>query len=307
MNDLVRTPKYNDLIYDVGMHKGEDTEFYLSKGFRVVAFEADPKLVSSCKVRFKRFIEQGQLKIVEGAIVDIDAIETGQKIIYFYRYDQDSARGTVRADFAEGNSRFGMKGSMIEVDVVNFVDAMGENGVPHFLKIDIEGMEMVCLKALRNFQERPDYVSIQPEMSNYAGVKREIDILVDLGYDSFQAIEQSAIYVSQSPPNPSREGQYIHRRFEFGSSGLFGAELNDDWKSKKAILRQYRAILLGHYLLGDEGILKQWKFRGSGRLRSLARRFCSFLTKAAVDGSWYDTHARRGRVFSPGREESVRG
>src|SRR6516165_4212824 len=188
MNDLVRTPKYNDLIYDVGMHKGEDTEFYLSKGFRVVAFEADPKLVSSCKVRFKRFIEQGQLKIVEGAIVDIDAIETGQKIIYFYRYDQDSARGTVRADFAEGNSRFGMKGSMIEVDVVNFVDAMGENGVPHFLKIDIEGMEMVCLKALRNFQERPDYVSIQPEMSNYAGVKREIDILVDLGYDSFQAI-----------------------------------------------------------------------------------------------------------------------
>ncbi len=26
----------DDLIYDVGMHTGEDTEFYLRKGFRVV-------------------------------------------------------------------------------------------------------------------------------------------------------------------------------------------------------------------------------------------------------------------------------
>jgi len=28
------------LIIDVGMHKGYDTEFYLRKGFRVVAVEA---------------------------------------------------------------------------------------------------------------------------------------------------------------------------------------------------------------------------------------------------------------------------
>ena len=30
----------NNLIYDVGLHKGEDSEFYLKKGFRVVAIEA---------------------------------------------------------------------------------------------------------------------------------------------------------------------------------------------------------------------------------------------------------------------------
>ena len=37
MHHLVDTPKYDDLIYDVGMHQAEDTEFYLHKGFRVVA------------------------------------------------------------------------------------------------------------------------------------------------------------------------------------------------------------------------------------------------------------------------------
>jgi FkbM family methyltransferase len=291
MSNLINTPKYNDLIYDVGMHKGEDTEFYLSKGFRVVAFEANSELVSLCRVRLKRFIDQEQLRIVEGAIVDMDAIAAGQKGVHFYKNDQDSTWGTVCADWAERNSRLGTKSSMIEVDVINCVDVMQENGVPHFLKIDIEGVDMVFLKALRNFQERPDYVSIESDKTSYANIKQEIDTLISLGYDSFQAIEQSMIRLSQSPPDPPREGQYVPKRFEFGSSGLFGSELNDEWKSKKEILRQYRAIMLGYYLLGDDGILNQWKFRGSSQIQSWAHRFCSFLTKAAVPG-WYDTHAR---------------
>ena len=33
--------KYRDLLYDVGMHRGEDAEFYLRKGFRVIGFDAD--------------------------------------------------------------------------------------------------------------------------------------------------------------------------------------------------------------------------------------------------------------------------
>ena len=33
--------RYDDnLIYDIGVNKGEDTEFYLNKGFRVVGIEA---------------------------------------------------------------------------------------------------------------------------------------------------------------------------------------------------------------------------------------------------------------------------
>jgi hypothetical protein len=36
------TAPHEDLIYDIGMHQGEDTEFYLQKGFNVIAFEADP-------------------------------------------------------------------------------------------------------------------------------------------------------------------------------------------------------------------------------------------------------------------------
>jgi hypothetical protein len=65
MNISLYTPKHDDLIYDVGLHKGEDAEFYLRKGFRVVAFEADPDLIAFCKGRLKEFIDQGQLTIVQ--------------------------------------------------------------------------------------------------------------------------------------------------------------------------------------------------------------------------------------------------
>jgi len=299
VSNLIKTPKHDDLIYDVGMHKGEDSKFYLNKGFRVVAFEANPELVSFCKLRLKSFIDQGRLEIVEGAIVDMDTIEVGQKKIRFYKNEQDSTWGTVCADRAERNSRLGTTSSIIEVDVVNFAEVVQENGVPHFLKIDVEGSDLVCLKTLRNFRDRPDYVSIESDKTSYAKVKHEIDTLISLGYDRFQAIEQSAIHLSQTPPDPPREGQYVAQRFEFGCSGLFGSELNDEWKSKKQILRQYRAILLGYYLLGDDGILNRWTVRRSGQLQSLARRLSRFLTKAAVPGwydthfpGWYDTHAR---------------
>lgn len=43
-----------DLIYDVGFNRGEDTAYYLRKGYRVVAFEANPDLVQEGAARFER-------------------------------------------------------------------------------------------------------------------------------------------------------------------------------------------------------------------------------------------------------------
>ena len=43
----------SDLIYDIGMHEGEDSEFYLLKGFRVVAVEADPDLCQAAAERLQ--------------------------------------------------------------------------------------------------------------------------------------------------------------------------------------------------------------------------------------------------------------
>jgi len=42
----------NNLIFDVGMHKGEDTDFYIKKGFDVIGFEANPELIKYLKKLF---------------------------------------------------------------------------------------------------------------------------------------------------------------------------------------------------------------------------------------------------------------
>lgn len=295
MNKLNDTPKHKDIIYDIGMHKGEDTEFYLRKGFRVIGFEADPELARLCRNHLKGFIDQGQLTVVEGAIVNLDSIEVGQEKALFDRNDDASDWGTVCADWAERNVRLGTSNSMLEVDVIDLPSIMLQYGIPHYMKIDIEGNDMVCVDALRQFRERPDYVSIESDKTSFAHIKHEIDTLVDLGYNSFQAVQQSAMPHSQSPPYPAREGNYAAQRFEYGSSGLFGSELGGDWKSKHEILRRYRIIRLGYYLLGDDGIVSQSDLLRALRLRLLIFRFLTHFSKAAVPG-WYDTHARHSSV-----------
>ena len=36
-----------DLIYDIGMNNGDDTAFYLIRGYRVLAIEANPELAEA--------------------------------------------------------------------------------------------------------------------------------------------------------------------------------------------------------------------------------------------------------------------
>jgi FkbM family methyltransferase len=286
-----RIPKLDDLIYDVGLHKGEDAEFYLRKGFRVVAFEANHELVASCSERLMEYLDRGQLTIVEGAVVGPDVLGAGCRTVKFYKNSDLSVWGTVRKDWADRNARLGTTSTVTEVEAINFADAVRTYGVPYFMKIDIEGCDTVCVNALREFEERPTYLSIESDKTSLENIRREIELLNELGYTSFQAVEQSTIPSRQRPPNPAKEGRSIEHRFVEGSSGLFGRELEPCWKSKEEILNHYRSILLGFRLLGDDGIMTRWKFRGSDRLRSLTERAVGQFTHAAVPG-WFDTHAR---------------
>jgi predicted RNA methylase len=64
-----------DLIYDLGMHTGLDTKYYLDKGFRVVAVEANPKLVERGHAQFADAIAAGKLHIVDRALWSGDETE----------------------------------------------------------------------------------------------------------------------------------------------------------------------------------------------------------------------------------------
>ena len=58
MGESQQTQIRKKLVYDVGMHKGEDSDYYL-KGFDVIRFEADPDLAAQCRSRFSDEIKSG--------------------------------------------------------------------------------------------------------------------------------------------------------------------------------------------------------------------------------------------------------
>lgn len=284
------TPKHPDLIFDVGAHRGEDAEYYLRKGFRVIAIEADPDLATACRARLRSFIDAGRCTLIEGAIVGPEVLASGQRTVRFYKNDANPVWGTVRAEWADRNARLGAASRSIDVPALDFGDVLRAHGIPHYMKVDIEGVDMVCVRALGAFEWRPDYVSLESDKTSFANIAREVAELRALGYDAFQAVEQSAVPL-QVAPSPPREGGYVAHRFPEGASGLFGAELPGAWRTEREVLRQFRAIRLGYWLLGDDGVMNAWRFRGHGRLRTFATAQLRRVTEGEVPG-WHDLHAR---------------
>jgi FkbM family methyltransferase len=275
--------KCNDLIYDVGMHKGEDTEYYLKKGFRVIGFEANPELVEQCRARFAKELDENRLVIISGAISNEPITE-----VPFYRNSRNTVWGTMLKVWAERNEYMGSVNEIISVPAVDFSQCLRRYGVPHYMKIDIEGMDAVCLKALLDFNIKPDYVSIESEKISFPRLREEMNLLLRLGYDRFQAVQQSGIG-RQNEPLHSREGRFTNHKFEEGSSGLFGGDIPGRWRRIGGIIYLYRFIFLQYRLFGDYGILSH-SYYGKKLLKFLIRQF-----KRPIPG-WYDTHARHSSV-----------
>jgi len=148
-----QTSTHSDLIYDVGMHKGEDTDFYLRKGFRVVAFEANPELAHYCRQKFDAEITAQKLTIVEGAILDGEFGNADE--VTFFTNCEVSEWGTVSSEWARRNETLGTTNETITVKRADFSSCLARFGIPFFMKIDIEGMDVVCLRALLDFEKSP--------------------------------------------------------------------------------------------------------------------------------------------------------
>ena len=238
------------LIYDVGGHLGEDTDFYLKKGFKVVAIEANPVLAEKLRKRFQSNLSDGSLTLIDSAIAE----DTGE--VDFYINQSFSIWGTIRPTWAERNAALGSSSSqLIKVKASNFSDVLSEHGVPYYLKIDIEGADLLCLESLTKKADKPRFVSIESEKKSWDDLLHEFEMFEKLGYSRFKIVDQKNIN-RQRPPNPAVEGQYVDHTFEPGSSGLFGEELPGKWLTRNQALRRYRRIFLVYRIFGDSGILR---------------------------------------------------
>ena len=262
-----------DLIYDVGMNNGDDTAYYLHKGFRVVAVEADPVLVAAARERFAEPIEQGRLRLVNCAIGPRDEVAD------FWICEDRSVWNSFDRTIA---SREGRPHHSIPVPCRRFRGLLDEYGLPYYLKVDIEGHDHYCIEDLAP-GNLPPYVSM--EISDL----ESLFALRDLGYTGFKLITQNNH--TQLVLDPFSMRQLVKRRlrpypglfrlgqrvselrnrllphpngsangvgaaadgawtFNFGSSGPFAEETDGPWQTLETVAHTWVTFQLGQSRYG---------------------------------------------------------
>lgn len=206
---MVQSPSY-DLIFDLGMHHGLDTDFYIRKGFRVVALEANPELCARARWKFADQISSGKLTIVEAALSEHEGGE-----IAFYINNEKDDWSSLRKDWAE---KGGHQSVCVTVPSTTLGQLLQAYGAPHYLKCDIEGADLLFTEQLKAGRYRPNFVSVE------AIAAEQLENLRDAGYRRFALINQ-ALNFSATPPEPPLEGRFADVRFNGFMSGLFGKEL----------------------------------------------------------------------------------
>ncbi len=264
------------LIFDVGVHRGEDSAYYLALGYDVVGFEADPDLLAYCRRRFARELQDGRLTLVEGAITT-EAANT----VTFFRHP-NSVFGTTSPDWADRNKHVGSS-EIVTVPAVNFAERLREFGVPFYLKVDIEGADKECFEALRGLTARPMYVSLESEKVDFEALIGEFDMLSELGYERFAVVQQADI--SQVDRATRIDGGSMTFKFERHTSGPFGPDVGP-WLTRDQAIARYRRIFRGYRLVGDHSWARRSRLRRTILIRT------GHVLRRPLPG-WYDTHAMR--------------
>jgi len=268
----------DNLIIDIGMHIGRDTEFYLLKGFNVVAIEANPQLVEKAEKKFSEYIDKKQLKILNIGI-------TQKKGVFpFYINLEKDDWSSFHNEWNTSMMKSSDALKTVEVEGWPLDELLQEIDIPYYLKIDIEGNDLTCIKALHEVSELPKYLSVElptynnlpNQQLNYAEILSHLNVL---GYTKFQIVDQSKHPLTICP-KPAKEGKYINYEFDGYSSGLFGKELpSHRWYSIDDVLYEYLYYIKKHHLPKKNKSFKNIIFNKE------------FYENSLDVNGWFDVHA----------------
>lgn len=260
-----------DLVFDIGMHNGDDTAYYLHRGYRVVAVEANPALCAAARERFAPQIAEGRL-----SIRNVGIAETRGKMEFWV-----SSNTEWSSFHAENATKGGQQATSMNVETMPFSELIAEEGTPFFVKIDIEMNDSLCLRDLAATPARPPYLSFE---SN-AHADADITLLAGMGYGSFKCVRQNdlseitpgnVVYQQESRRAlkqfarlPGRRVRTIPARihyrrrplggwvFNHGSSGPLGFELPGRWITCDEILSVWHQLVAYDLRLHGGG-LSEW-------------------------------------------------
>lgn len=260
----------NNLIFDIGFHKGEDTRYYLYRGFNVLAVDAVDSLVEAGCNLFYKEVESGQLVIKRFVVSSKD---DGESTFYI---SPNSLWSSAHKEIAE---RKGMTAAKILVPSCTLRSLMQQYGVPYYCKIDIEGNDVLALESLKGSADLPQYISVETECigddSHPENVTfTTLDMLYEIGYRKFKLVDQMTLTVLGDKPFYCQEAfpmyfqadqkyackilNQVGRFLQYfpDSSGPFGEDLDGTWADYETA----RSLIKFHSAAQRKLGLEIWSF-----------------------------------------------
>lgn len=240
------------LICDVGVCNGDDSAYYLHKGYRVVGIEANPLLIPALRERFAAEIAEGRYELLDLGIAPREG----------------EAEFWICDDWPEWSSfdravagRNGSRHHAVAVKTCRFASVLERFGAATFCKIDIEGNDNLCLDDM-SVATRPAYLSIE-----IGTAEPQVRRLQELGYTRFKLISQTTFrqpgtaitaLKARIPPSAARLITRVEARlarfqpdpdwrFRYGSSGPFGEDSHGGWRTADQVLALDRLLEAGDH------------------------------------------------------------
>lgn len=177
-------PDRPKLVFDLGAHHGLDTREYLRLGYHVIALEASPAEYDiMCEV----------LRHVPGAgtCVGINKAITP--------LGDDALLYTSRCPGGETHSIFphrvrDMEAEPVKVKGCTLQELFAEYGVPYYLKVDIEGADILAIRQLHEWaskgEARVPFLSVELDWDHPEEALEIFSHLGYMGYDHFDLVPQ---------------------------------------------------------------------------------------------------------------------
>lgn len=280
----------NKLVYDVGLHLGYDTKLYLSKGYKVVAIEANPNLINLSSIQFSQSIKEGNLTLLNNAISNID-----NATVPFYISQLGSAQSSLQKTMAE------RRGGILEIQIETkkLSTIFREQGTPYYCKIDIEGHDYIALETLSSNNLLPRFISAEINNVSNDGILVsdivEIDKLYPiwfsileklnhLGYSKFKIVDQASLRVLSR--------QMLQRNVFFQNGSLISRiknRLNRIWTCfsfKPALNKGYFSDCSGPF---GESLAGEWV--NFDEAKQIITSFGQQMHNRGINVLWCDIHA----------------
>jgi FkbM family methyltransferase len=200
------------VIYDFGMNNGDDIEYYLKKGLKVVGVEANPELVAFCRERFAKEVTAGDLVIENVAISD----DPAKGSVKFFVHKSGIESSLIKPENMQKYEEISVQQKCANQIIESY-------GPAHYIKIDLEHYDSRILQTLLSTDIRPTYISAESH-------KPEVFYLLWLmGYKYFNIVDGKSVATKYRNVSIGTHSGTETFSFKNHSAGPFGEDIETPW------------------------------------------------------------------------------